>query len=111
MPSLTLLCSPLQNQTQRCHPLYERPLTIREYARIQSFDDNYEFIGSINSQYKQIGNAVPTLLAKAIGEAILEMDLKKEKILENQLLISEIRSQAFNYKLIKEINKKQKMLF
>lgn len=69
-PSLTLLCSPSQKQTERCHPLEERPLTIREYARIQTFDDDYEFIGSINSQYKQIGNAVPVELAKHIGESL-----------------------------------------
>ena len=43
-PSLTLLCSPSQKQTERCHPLYERPLTIREYARIQTFYYNYLFI-------------------------------------------------------------------
>lgn len=71
-PSLTLLCSPSQKQTERCHPLEERPLTIREYARIQTFDDNYEFVGSINSQYKQIGNAVPVELAKHIGKSLIK---------------------------------------
>lgn len=72
-PSLTLLCSPSQKQTERCHPLEERPLTIREYARIQTFDDNYEFIGSLSSQYKQIGNAVPVELAKCMGECLLKL--------------------------------------
>ena len=72
-PSLTLLCTPSQKQTERCHPLEERPLTIREYARIQTFDDDYEFIGSINSQYKQIGNAVPVELAKYMGLSIIDI--------------------------------------
>ena len=66
-PSLTLLCTPSQKQTERCHPLEERPLTIREYARIQTFEDEYIFIGSMASQYKQIGNAIPVELAKAVG--------------------------------------------
>jgi len=65
-PSLTLLCSPSQKQTERCHPTENRPLTIREYARIQSFEDDYKFYGSITSQYKQIGNAVPVELAKHV---------------------------------------------
>ena len=72
-PSLTLLCTPSQKQTERCHPLEERPLTIREYARVQSFDDSYEFIGSLNSQYKQIGNAVPVELAKHMGEELIKL--------------------------------------
>jgi len=72
-PSLTLLCTPSQKQTERCHPLEERPLTIREYARIQTFDDNYDFIGSLNSQYKQIGNAVPVELAKEMGKSIIDI--------------------------------------
>ena len=72
-PSLTLLCTPSQKQTERCHPLEERPLTIREYARIQTFDDSYEFIGSLNSQYKQIGNAVPVELAKYMGKELLKL--------------------------------------
>jgi DNA (cytosine-5)-methyltransferase 1 len=72
-PSLTLLCSPSQKQTERCHPLEDRPLTIREYARIQTFDDDYEFIGSLNSQYKQVGNAVPVELAKQMGNSLIEL--------------------------------------
>ena len=58
-PSLTLLCTPSQKQTERCHPLEERPLNIREYARIQTFPDNFRFHGSVSSMYRQIGNAVP----------------------------------------------------
>lgn len=69
-PSVTLLCSPTQKQTERCHPSETRPLTIREYARIQSFPDSWEFQGSIAQQYKQIGNAVPVELAKSIGMAL-----------------------------------------
>jgi DNA (cytosine-5)-methyltransferase 1 len=72
-PSLTLLCTPSQKQTERCHPLEERPLTIREYAIIQTFDDSYEFIGSLTSQYKQIGNAVPVELARRMGTALMNV--------------------------------------
>ena len=49
-PSLTILTSPTQKQTERCHPLEARPFTIRESARIQSFPDNWEFQGSIGNQ-------------------------------------------------------------
>lgn len=68
-PSLTLTCNPAQKQTERCHPKETRPLTIREYARIQTFPDDWEFAGSISSQYKQIGNAVPVNLGYHIGLA------------------------------------------
>lgn len=70
-PCLTLLCSPSQKQTERCHPTEERPLTIREYARIQTFDDDYQFAGSVTSQYKQIGNAVPVELARQVAECVV----------------------------------------
>lgn len=72
-PSLTLLCTPSQKQTERCHPLEDRPLTMREYARIQTFEDSYEFIGSLSSQYKQIGNAVPVELARHMGASLLKL--------------------------------------
>lgn len=70
-PSLTLTCSPAQKQTERCHPSLTRPLTIREYARIQTFPDDWEFSGSISEQYRQIGNAVPVNLGYHIGRCVL----------------------------------------
>lgn len=72
-PSLTLTCAPAQKQTERCHPTETRPLTIREYARIQTFPDEWEFLGSLSSQYKQIGNAVPVNLAYAIGRSLIRL--------------------------------------
>ena len=72
-PSLTLTCSPAQKQTERCHPTETRPLTIREYARIQTFPDEWEFCGSLTSQYKQIGNAVPVNLAYAVGRSLIRL--------------------------------------
>ena len=71
-PSLTVLTSPSQKQTDRCHPLEARPFTIRENARCQSFPDDWQFCGSVGSQYKQIGNAVPVNLALDIGKKIRE---------------------------------------
>lgn len=72
-PSLTLTCSPAQKQTERCHPSENRPLTTREYARIQTFPDDWVFKGSVTQIYKQIGNAVPVNLASAIGRSIIRM--------------------------------------
>jgi len=71
-PCLTLTCSPAQKQTERCHPEETRPFTIREYARIQTFPDNWIFEGSISQQYKQIGNAVPVNLGKEIGYSVVD---------------------------------------
>lgn len=75
-PSLTLTCSPAQNQTERCHPDETRPLTVREYARIQTFPDDWVFQGSMNQQYKQIGNAVPVNLAYAMGMSLKQLLLQ-----------------------------------
>ena len=73
-PSVTLTCSPAQKQTERCHPKETRPLTTREYARVQSFPDEYEFAGSVNAIYKQIGNAVPVMLAYHVGKSLKSLD-------------------------------------
>lgn len=78
-PSLTLTCSPSQKQTERCHPEETRPFTVREYARIQSFPDNWAFSGGITDQYKQIGNAVPVELARRIGVQLKEAILQYRK--------------------------------
>jgi DNA (cytosine-5)-methyltransferase 1 len=69
---LSLTCAPAQKQTERCHPDETRPFTVREYARIQTFPDSWQFAGSLSSQYRQIGNAVPVNLAKEIGLSIIE---------------------------------------
>ncbi len=71
-PSLTLVTSPAQGQTERCHPTKTRPLTIRESARIQTFPDSWEFSGSLGSKYKQIGNAVPVNLAYHVGISVVK---------------------------------------
>jgi DNA (cytosine-5)-methyltransferase 1 len=70
-PSLTLTTSPSQKQTERCHPDETRPFTVREYARIQTFPDDWEFIGGISSKYKQIGNAVPVNFAYHLGRSVV----------------------------------------
>ena len=70
-PSLTLVCSPAMKQTERCHPLETRPLTVRESARIQTFPDDWRFSGSKIQAYKQIGNAVPVNLALAMGRSVI----------------------------------------
>lgn len=84
-PSLTLTCSPAQKQTERCHPDETRPFTVREYARIQTFPDNWKFAGPVSAQYKQIGNAVPVNLGKAIGNSIVSF-LNKVYAAKKELL-------------------------
>ncbi len=58
-PSPTLVTSPTMPATLLCHPSELRPLSIKEYARIQQFPDTWIFSGKITDIYKQIGNAVP----------------------------------------------------
>lgn len=79
--SLTLTCAPAQKQTERCHPTETRPLTVREYARIQTFPDNWQFCGSLSAKYKQIGNAVPVNLAWAIGRSVMRLFNQIEEIM------------------------------
>jgi DNA (cytosine-5)-methyltransferase 1 len=71
-PCLTLTCAPAQKQTERCHPEETRPFTVREYARIQTFPDDWQFQGAITSQYKQIGNAVPVNMAYELGLSLVD---------------------------------------
>ena len=69
----TIVTSPDPYWGAFIHPTQNRVISVREAARAQSFDDHIEFKGRLNSQYRQIGNAVPPLLAEAVGKKILEI--------------------------------------
>lgn len=73
-PSVTITVNFVHPASNRCiHPYANRALTPREGARLQSFPDGFEFFGNRSQIVKQIGNAVPPLLGKAIGTAISRM--------------------------------------
>ena len=70
-PCPTLVTSPVQKASMLCHPKQDRPLSVKEYAAIQQFPEDWIFSGSMIAKYKQIGNAVPVGLASALGKAII----------------------------------------
>lgn len=69
-PSPTLNTDPAAKATALCHPDELRTLSVREYARIQGFPDEWKVCGSTRAKYRQLGNAVPVDLAAAIGNSI-----------------------------------------
>jgi len=70
LPSPTLITLPNHSSTSLCHPTETRALSVREYARIQEFPDDWHFMGSLAEQYTQIGNAVPTRLGFVAGAIV-----------------------------------------
>lgn len=70
-PCPTLVTSPTMPATYLAHPIEDRPLSVEEYKRVQGFPDKWRICGNISDQYKQIGNAVPIALGKAIGDTII----------------------------------------
>ena len=93
-PSPTVVTSPVQKATMMCHPTKDRPLSVAEYARIQQFPDDWKFIGTIVSKYKQIGNAVPIGLAKAIGEMLVSVANN-----EHEIVVKRIRGTGIHDKI------------
>lgn len=73
-PSPTVVTRPNMPATDLAHPVEDRPLSVEEYARIQTFPDSWQFAGNILDQYKQIGNAVPVKFGQAIGEHLIAFD-------------------------------------
>jgi DNA (cytosine-5)-methyltransferase 1 len=70
LPSPTLMTLPNHSSTALCHPTETRALSVREYARIQEFPDDWEFLGTLAERYTQIGNAVPTRLGFVAGNVV-----------------------------------------
>lgn len=70
LPCPTLVTMPNHASTSLCHPTETRALSLREYACVQEFPDSWEFCGTIQEQYAQVGNAVPVRLGQIAGEAI-----------------------------------------
>ena len=75
MPSNTIPAHLYKDGLRHIHPdpKQARTITVREAARIQTFDDDFEFLGSKGAQYKMIGNAVPPKFSKKIAEVILTL--------------------------------------
>lgn len=72
LPCPTLVTMPNHASTALCHPTETRALSIREYARIQEFPDDWEFYGTVSEQYTQVGNAVPTRLGMVAGNVLAD---------------------------------------
>lgn len=78
-PSPTLVTRPTMKATDLCHPVELRPLSVEEYAAIQTFPFEHRFAGTVDDQYRQIGNAVPCLFGEVIGRHIVAFDEGKLK--------------------------------
>ena len=70
-PCPTVVTNPAMPATDLCHPKKNRPLTVEEYKRVQQFPDEWIIKGTVMQQYRQLGNAVPLGLGRAVGEAII----------------------------------------
>jgi len=75
-PSPTLVTHPAMPATDLAHPEEDRPLSVQEYKKIQEFPDSWSIEGTLLEKYRQIGNAVPISLGKAVGRLILNHLLK-----------------------------------
>jgi len=83
-PSKTIVSHLHKDGNSFVHPRQTRSISVREAARIQSFPDNYIFCGSRGSQFIQIGNAVPPIMAEAIGQVLIKSLIGQQNENENE---------------------------
>ena len=72
-PCPTVITMPNHAGTSMCHPEFLRPLTVGECARVQGFPEEWTFCGTPSEKYQQVGNAVPILLGRMAGEAVVRL--------------------------------------
>jgi DNA (cytosine-5)-methyltransferase 1 len=107
-PSPTVVTHPAMPATELAHPVEDRPLSVQEYKRIQEFPDNWKIQGSIIEQYKQIGNAVPVGLGRAIGRAIVNHNKGKKPSIINGFQFSRYKNTSeteFEREFLKTVKK------
>ena len=104
-PSPTVVTSPVQKATMLCHPTENRPLSVKEYARIQGFPDDWKFAGSVSDKYLQIGNAVPIPLGKAIGEMFVSVATHDAAVKTKRTRGTDVHNRMQSALKVKEIDK------
>lgn len=95
-PCPTLVTSPVQKASMLCHPTQNRPLSVKEYARIQQFPDDWIFKGTTAAKYRQIGNAVPVGLAKALGQVLVSVANKNSTIKTKRVRGTDVHNRIKN---------------
>lgn len=87
-PSNTIVAHLHKDGLRHIHPdaKQARSITVREAARLQSFPDDFEFLGGMGDQYKMIGNAVPPLFAKAVSLSLAEVIEKYQKPQKSRIM-------------------------
>lgn len=104
-PSPTLVTHPAMPATDLAHPTEDRPLSVEEYKRLQEFPDDWIIEGSLVEQYKQIGNAVPISLGRAVGRLLIDyMNGKKISTLSKFQYSRYVNTDEVNWK--KEFEKR-----
>ena len=119
-PSPTVTGRANRKGSALCHPESIRPLSVKECARLQGFPDDWSFVGAMNRQYLQVGNAVPVPLGTAIGRAILDCEKSAGRQPKQdefdlewalQVAVTRLRSAARNKVARKKSRPKQPTLF
>jgi len=108
-PSLTT--APDGRATTLCHPNKLRPLSVKQYARLQQFPDSWHFAGGPPQQYRQIGNAVPVRLGEAVGRSLRKaMNQTKKRTYTKRKANTKNKVVCANSELLARICKRPKTI-
>jgi len=105
--SPTITGKPNRKGSAMCHPSAERPLSVRECARLQGFPDDWQICGSVADQYQQIGNAVPVTLGRAIGLTLREDPPFSDVLDHDEMLVDAIQTLRASARNTRSRNQKE----